>query len=152
MGDNGQALITDFGLSNVVEDLSDTATNKLGTSLLAGSTRWMAPELILALVEDDGRPPPITTSSDVYSFASVCLEVATGQIPYAHRRNDHAVTMDIMRGVKPSRAASSFLNLTDSDSDLFWGMLDRCWDTDWYMRPGMTEVTEILRGLVGVCS
>jgi hypothetical protein len=37
----------------------------------------MAPELILALVEDDGRAPPITTYSDVYAFASVCLEVGT---------------------------------------------------------------------------
>lgn len=35
----------------------------------------MAPELILALVEDDGLSPPITTSSDVYAFACVCLEV-----------------------------------------------------------------------------
>jgi hypothetical protein len=35
----------------------------------------MAPELVLALVEDDGRAPPITTYSDVYAFASVCLEV-----------------------------------------------------------------------------
>lgn len=35
----------------------------------------MAPELILALVEDDGQVPPITTHSDVYAFASVCLEV-----------------------------------------------------------------------------
>jgi hypothetical protein len=37
----------------------------------------MAPELILALVEDDDRPPPITTYSDVYSFACVCLEVVS---------------------------------------------------------------------------
>jgi hypothetical protein len=36
----------------------------------------MAPELVLALVEDDGQAPPITTFSDVYAFASVCLEVS----------------------------------------------------------------------------
>lgn len=36
----------------------------------------MAPELILALVEDDGAIPPITTYSDVYAFASICLEVS----------------------------------------------------------------------------
>ena len=47
----------------------------MGTSFFAGSTRWMAPELIFALVEDDGHIPPITTFSDVYAFASVCLEV-----------------------------------------------------------------------------
>lgn len=48
---------------------------KIGSSFFAGSTRWMAPELILALVEDDGGVPPITTYSDVYAFGSVCLEV-----------------------------------------------------------------------------
>ena len=37
----------------------------------------MAPELILALVDDDGIIPPITTYSDVYAFASICLEVSS---------------------------------------------------------------------------
>ena len=49
-----------------------------GTSVFAGSTRWMAPELILALVEDEGDEgpgPKITTMSDVYAFGSICLEV-----------------------------------------------------------------------------
>jgi len=42
----------------------------------------MAPELIIALVEDDsGQPPPITTYSDVYAFASVCLEVCHQRQP-----------------------------------------------------------------------
>ena len=69
----GSAIITDFGLSKVMEEMSDSMPK--GTSFFAGSTRWMAPELIFALVEDDGIIPPITTYSDVYAFASVCLEV-----------------------------------------------------------------------------
>lgn len=36
----------------------------------------MAPEIIMALVEDDDAPPPITTASDVYAFASIGLEVS----------------------------------------------------------------------------
>lgn len=37
----------------------------------------MAPELIMALVEDEeGKKPELTKSSDVYAFASVCLEVS----------------------------------------------------------------------------
>jgi hypothetical protein len=46
----------------------------------------MAPELMMAMFDDDGlndensdqrsqRSLPITTCSDVYAFASVCLEV-----------------------------------------------------------------------------
>ena len=72
-------MFSDFGLSTVVEELSlnEAALRaaQLGTSLLAGSTRWMAPELILSLVEDDGVLCPVTRESDVFSFACVCLEV-----------------------------------------------------------------------------
>lgn len=59
-------------------------TAKLGTSVLAGSTRWMAPELILTIVEDDGMTPLITTASDVYSFACVCLEVCICRVCWLH--------------------------------------------------------------------
>jgi serine/threonine protein kinase len=72
--ETGSAIITDFGLSKVLEEMSDSMSR--GTSFFAGSTRWMAPELIFALVEDDGVVPPITTYSDVYAFASICLEVS----------------------------------------------------------------------------
>ncbi|KAK7460514.1 hypothetical protein VKT23_009234 [Stygiomarasmius scandens] len=111
--DHEQAVITDFGLSKVMEDVTssmpgeDGKENKvLSTSFFAGSTRWMAPELIQALVEDEGgKIPQVTTHSDVYAFASVCLEIATGQLPYPHRTNDHAVTVDILRGIGPARGA-----------------------------------------------
>jgi serine/threonine protein kinase len=78
--DNGQALLTDFGLSNVIEEVLESEPSmrntRFATSLFAGSTRWMAPELIEALTNDDeAQPPPISTSSDVYAFACVCLEV-----------------------------------------------------------------------------
>lgn len=154
ISDVGHALITDFGLSSVLEEYSLTESRlwaaKLGTSVLAGSTRWMAPELILTIVEDDGMPPPITTASDVYSFACVCLEVATGQLPYAHRRDDRAVTIDIMRGVKPSRGAFTACKIpfTDLQKGMFWDILNWCWDGIPSLRPSMTEVKEALTGVV----
>lgn len=40
------------------------------------SYRWMAPELIFAMAEDDPKCFELTTWSDVYAFASVCLEVS----------------------------------------------------------------------------
>jgi serine/threonine protein kinase len=143
-----------------MEDMSDSIN--IGSSFFAGSTRWMAPELILALVEDDGGVPPITTYSDVYAFASVCLEVgathnisldidtnhrcdtqiATGHIPYPHRSNDHAVTVDIMRGIKPLRGAICHIPLKDEEA--FWTMLDRCWDQAFCLRPPMSEVLRLL--------
>lgn len=60
------------------EEEGASALTGRGTSIFAGSTRWMAPELVMALVEDneeDSRGPQITLMSDVYAFSSVCLEV-----------------------------------------------------------------------------
>lgn len=148
--DSGHPLITDFGLSNVLEEISFAESGsraaKLGTSLLAGSVRWMAPELVLALVQDDGTLPSITTASDVYSFACVCLEVVTGQPPYAHRRNDCAITMDIIRGVKPSTGVSAAckVELLERQRDTFWNILNSCWDAVPAFRPTMTMVKEVL--------
>ncbi|KZT18153.1 kinase-like protein [Neolentinus lepideus HHB14362 ss-1] len=135
----GQAVITDFGLSKVMEDFGDST--HILTSFFAGSTRWMAPELILALVQDDGDGPQLTTHSDVYAFASV----ASGQLPFPHRTNDHAVTVDIMRGVKPSRGSRCLVACLDHDS--FWSIVERCWNSSPRLRASMTEVTESLRCL-----
>lgn len=145
--EHGRPIITDFGLSQVIEDMSDTIN--IGSSFFAGSTRWMAPELVLALVEDDGRAPPITTFSDVYAFASVCLEIATGQLPYPHRTNDHAVTVDIMRGVKPSRGAQCLIQLKNEDA--FWTTLDHCWSQACYLRPSMPELLQLLESMAFHC-
>ena len=69
MDADGKAVITDFGLANIREE----ADLLEWPSTLPGSIRWMAPELFLSLEED--KITPITTYSDVYAFACICLEV-----------------------------------------------------------------------------
>ena len=133
-----------------------------GTSVFAGSTRWMAPELIMALMEDDAddaydapdssspalRPgPQITTMSDVYAFASVCLEVATDELPYPHRMNDHAVLMDIMRNVPPRRKVVPECKVQVARVEEFWRLLEMCWATLPEQRPGMPDVLRLLEQL-----
>ncbi|KAF8814539.1 kinase-like protein [Phlegmacium glaucopus] len=145
--EKGYAIITDFGLSKVMEEMSESIN--MGTSPLAGSTRWMAPELIMALIHDDGHVPPITTSSDVYAFASVCFEIATGQLPYPNRTNDHAVTVDILRGIKPSRCKTCLLKLDTRGEDSFWNMLDHCWSDEPSLRPTMSHMLSFLEALDG---
>lgn len=68
----GQAVITDFGLAKVREEMNEVLERP--SSVLGGSVRWMAPELFLSQVEDEQKIW-ITTFSDIYAFASVCLEV-----------------------------------------------------------------------------
>ncbi|THH05918.1 hypothetical protein EW145_g4447 [Phellinidium pouzarii] len=135
----GHAIITDFGLAKVKEV---SEVSELRSSLFAGSTRWMAPELLLAQVEDD-RKPPISTFSDVYAFASVCLEVLTGQLPYAKRRNDHGVIMDILNGVKPTSGIQ--VDIDDSKTEELWSMINECWDKIPRARPGMEKMCDCLK-------
>ncbi|KAF9061916.1 kinase-like domain-containing protein [Rhodocollybia butyracea] len=187
-----QAVITDFGLSKVMEDLSNLSHDgehgkgRSTSSSLGGSIRWMAPDLVLALVEDkdlrlgletsrekEKRGPRVTTASDVYAFASVCLEIATGNLPFAHRPNDYAVLVDILGGVSPARgsdlnnalkclfkiptetstSSSSSISYTIGPSlpteqadEVFRGVLERCWDKEACTRPTMEEVLVCLNG------
>ena len=77
----------------------------------------------------------------------------TGKVPYPHRTNSAAVTMDKMRGVKPSRGAQRSFDSTLAGSrykiieEEFWRMMDRCWD-DWYLRPTMPELQVFFEGLL----
>ncbi|TFK63642.1 kinase-like protein [Pluteus cervinus] len=143
--DQGQAVISDFGLSKVMETLPDSKRADGSDSFFTGATRWLAPEIVLALVEDEIELPPITASSDVYAFASVCLEIATGQVPYPHRSNDHAVTVDILRGIRPRR--SDVCRVVVRDVGAFWTMLEHCWNVSPEHRPTMAEFHKFLVSL-----
>ena len=84
-------MIIDFGLAKALEDATESLN--IASSFFAGSTRWMAPELILALVEDDGPTPRVTTYSDVYAFAMTALVslwvLELGLGPYYHKGNSN---------------------------------------------------------------
>jgi len=69
---DGRALLTDFGLARSGFDADLTRTDR---SL--GTFAYMSPEQC--------RPGhPVTASADVYSFAALLFEVASGQPPYGH--------------------------------------------------------------------
>ncbi len=79
-------------------------------------------------------------------------QIMTGKVPYPHRTNSAAVTMDKMRGVKPSRGAQRSLHdglesgysIIEND---FWRMRDRCWD-ECYLRPNMPELQDFFERLL----
>ncbi|KAF8868225.1 kinase-like domain-containing protein [Mucidula mucida] len=142
----GQAIITDFGLSKVMSDVSDLVCS----SFFAGSMRWMAPELIEALAADEELIPQVTTASDVYAFASVCLEIMTGVPPYPNRKNDQAVMLDIIRKVKPNWGSPA--GWSECLGKVFGGLMDRCWDEQPSARPEMGEVVSVLGACKSVTS
>ena len=139
--EHGCAIISDFGLSKVMEGMDKNSSS------FAGSTRWMAPELISALVNDEGVSPPISTYSDVYAFGAVCLEVVSERLPFPHRTNDEAVLIDIMRGVRPCRSEMRGVHLTVDDEEVLWRMLEQCWGDTRTNRPTMADLVVFLRTL-----
>ena len=86
--DDGHAVLTDFGLSKVIEELTGPTGNT--TSMLGGTIRWQAPELIFDEHEEDEEGdsrksgPFPSLSSDVWSFACTAYEVKIFQIKSNH--------------------------------------------------------------------
>lgn len=69
---SGIAMLADFRLTFVI-DHGEFTTNKV-----AGSVRWIPPEILNPSL-DDASDLPYSTSSDVYSFAMTIVEVSTSR-------------------------------------------------------------------------
>jgi len=79
----GEALITDFGLARVMEDITEVSTYSTFTS--SGGIRWLAPELM-------GESGSQTLETDVYAFSMSILEGLTSEKPFSeHKRDPHVV-------------------------------------------------------------
>ncbi|CAM6021465.1 unnamed protein product [Sphagnum balticum] len=112
------AIIGDYGTS---EDV-------IGTGF------WRAPEVLQAL--KDGVKPELTRKADVYSFAMLCWELLTGQIPFAgHSLSDYNHILE-------------WNNRPELPPDLPEGLsqlIKRCWQTIPQERPEFSEIVQILQ-------
>ncbi|KAE9387929.1 kinase-like protein [Gymnopus androsaceus JB14] len=64
--------LADFGLTLIISD-SQTLSNATTSAMTKGTTRWMAPELIIP--NNSAGKAPNNTSRDVYAFGCTVLEV-----------------------------------------------------------------------------
>lgn len=138
---------------------------------VAGATRWMARELLLptppplptstytdTLTADpasyDDSPESehepeehvtVTRETDMWSWGMTVLEAMTAQPPYAHRRRDTQVMLDIIGGVLPARPREGLLGrrsegLDEGVGDALWALMEKCWRADPRERPTCSEV------------
>ncbi|KAG5649763.1 hypothetical protein H0H81_002117 [Sphagnurus paluster] len=128
----GEARICDFGMSKVIEEVTETSAS--ATLTASGSARWLAPELIEDLVSSP------TKEADTYSFGMAILELVTQKHPYANRRRDASVIHDIVvlrkipeRPVEPE--AVRWLPET------LWDLMRECWKGQASSRPSMAQVS-----------
>lgn len=114
----GNACLTDFGLSSLFENLSSSRCLSDSRGL-GGSIRWMAVEL-LCPPEGPNGVRRFSPATDVSSFGSTMLEILSGKMPYHHCRNDAQVILEISRGVRHKREDTGI-------SLMYWQLMERCW-------------------------
>jgi serine/threonine protein kinase len=133
----GEACICDFGMSKVIEDVTDKSASATLTAI-EGSARWLAPELI------EGSALSPTKASDVYSFAMAMLELVTTKRPYSDRKRDASVIHDItVKKRTPAfpgdPEARKWLNAG------MWRLMEDCWNNSSVERPQMPDVAERMK-------
>ncbi|TEB36054.1 kinase-like protein [Coprinellus micaceus] len=131
--DKGEACISDFGMSKLVEEVTATSASATLTQQ-DGSTRWLAPELIMGEISSP------TLRTDTYSFGMTVLELVTGKHPYAEKRNYLQVIQLIGKGQVPQRPE-------EIRDDKVWQFLLKCWQHE-AKRPSMAEVNAELEILL----
>eukprot|EP01127_Copromyxa_protea_P019007 TRINITY_DN6092_c0_g1_i1.p1 TRINITY_DN6092_c0_g1~~TRINITY_DN6092_c0_g1_i1.p1 ORF type:complete len:781 (+),score=116.06 TRINITY_DN6092_c0_g1_i1:23-2344(+) len=117
------AKICDFGLSKIASENIQTMTGNLGT------VQWTAPEILQGSTH-------YNEAIDIYSFAIVLWELATGSIPYLETGwNPIQIAMRVVAGDRPTAPAPN---------TLFASLITACWDQDPTLRPSFTEVLSFL--------
>ncbi|KAG2054341.1 kinase-like protein [Suillus hirtellus] len=132
INENGNAFVADHGIFIFCAELH-------GTSYIRSNVRWAAPENFQVPEDDESISLP-QLASDIYSFGCIMLQVFTGKVPYSEFRSDHQVTVQILRGRKPTRP------VTPSVADTLWDYIQKCWLDKPEHRPSAEEVLIFIQG------
>ena len=130
--------VGDFGLSRTKEK-SKTYSNQ---TVNQGTTRWTAPEMT-RIKNDDGHVELQAEGElkypfkvDVYSFAMVCLEILTGEIPFGSL-SPNEVKMKVLDGERPQ--------IPDHCPRRLSSLIEACWRREPEERPRFGYICDELR-------
>ncbi|KAJ3555045.1 hypothetical protein NP233_g12297 [Leucocoprinus birnbaumii] len=138
---NKRAMLADFGISRV--SMTSVATM---TSVAAGTTHWMAPELLL----NSSNP---TKESDIWAFGCVCYEGLSGEIPFYQFKPSAQLIHAFIRGtaicLKPKASMNPEMTPGgwDDISHSIWTTAEKCWVYDPESRPKSEEILSCLTTL-----
>ncbi|KDQ18588.1 hypothetical protein BOTBODRAFT_127493 [Botryobasidium botryosum FD-172 SS1] len=132
ISESGDARLADFGLSKTEEENQSSYSSAFHR---AGNPRWMAPEL---LTEETVR----TTTTDVFSFGRLIIEVLTGQHPFPELRG-HRVTLVAAMGKLPDRPVGKAVARGLDDN--VWALVQDCCNISPELRPTISSAISRLR-------
>ncbi|KAF9013352.1 kinase-like domain-containing protein [Cyathus striatus] len=137
ISDEGKPLISDFGLSQIIHDVSGIPFTQ--SSGVAESYRFFAPEIILG----NGI---LSTTTDIYALAMTILEIFTHQQPYSRIKHHPEAVLQASRGKQPERPMDARVLVRGLNSDL-WRMMTKCWSLAPEERPTIQDVLFV----IGLC-
>ena len=109
------------------------------TTSYSVNPRWFSPELLT-------ESGPVSAHSDVWSFGMLCLEILSGDVPFANIKREIAVLREIDNGVLPKHPGP--VAVSQGLSDAIWKILQKCWEREPAKRPSIKEVKNSLLGRV----
>ncbi|KAH8111284.1 kinase-like domain-containing protein [Phellopilus nigrolimitatus] len=140
IGDYGQPLLSDFGLSRIEAVISATTGSTHGS----GSLRWQAPELLYpSKYGGNGRQ---TTQSDIYAFAMTCIEVFTDAVPFKGMSDAEVITTVLNDG-RPDQPPFDASGLGYAE---VWELVKKCWHPVGSERPSADAINEIVHKIRSV--
>ncbi|KAG5641177.1 hypothetical protein DXG03_005853 [Asterophora parasitica] len=131
IGPAGEALIADFGLSQVQDQVSSSVhVTRTSADRVGGTFRWMAPEVLLGR----GVNKPV----DLYGFALIAWELYMGgaAVPFGCIVDAMMFKTLVQQGERPERPSKM--------GDEMWGLVQTCWRGDPCERPDFVEVERTL--------
>ncbi|KAI6008846.1 kinase-like domain-containing protein [Pisolithus orientalis] len=133
ISDEGHALLTDFGLSYLVNSSFSMADHER----CGGSLNWMAPELL-----DTEGNAVMTPAGDVWSFGMTALELFTRKKPFHETGHHIRVLVRILNRRLPCRPSDdcTWSRMTDE----WWNLCCLCWNTTPSLRPPMSQVVDMI--------
>ncbi|KAJ7831407.1 kinase-like domain-containing protein [Mycena olivaceomarginata] len=134
VSDDLNACLADFGLTSIIA----ASTTDTSSTNHAGSTRWLAPELLQPSGFGCDRFSR-TPASDVYAFA--CLH--TGRRPFSDVALEGPVILKVIAGERPARPDTSM-------SDDLWALVTAAWVQNFRDRPDIETIIGSMRTKAGL--